>query len=51
MLALFQATYVGAPMIYYGTEFGLWVLMIQTTESQPHGMRLTMKSYIGTEMS
>lgn len=24
MLALFQATYVGAPMIYYGTEFGLW---------------------------
>jgi len=24
MLALFQATYVGAPMIYYGTEVGMW---------------------------
>jgi glycosidase len=24
MLALFQATYVGAPMIYYGTEIGMW---------------------------
>jgi glycosidase len=24
MLALFQATYVGAPMIYYGTELGMW---------------------------
>lgn len=24
MFALFQATYVGAPMIYYGTEFGMW---------------------------
>ncbi|GHC00009.1 glycoside hydrolase family 13 protein [Cerasicoccus arenae] len=24
MLALFQATYVGAPMIYYGTEAGMW---------------------------
>jgi len=24
MLALFQATYIGAPMIYYGTEVGMW---------------------------
>ncbi len=24
MVALFQATYVGAPMIYYGTEVGMW---------------------------
>lgn len=24
MVALFQATYVGAPMIYYGTEIGMW---------------------------
>lgn len=24
MVALFQATYVGAPMIYYGTESGMW---------------------------
>ena len=24
MVALFQATYVGAPMIYYGTELGMW---------------------------
>jgi glycosidase len=24
ILALFQATYVGAPMIYYGTEVGMW---------------------------
>ncbi|MDP5079833.1 MAG: glycoside hydrolase family 13 protein [Opitutales bacterium] len=24
MLALFQATYVGAPMIYYGTAAGMW---------------------------
>jgi glycosidase len=24
MMALFQATYVGAPMIYYGTEVGMW---------------------------
>lgn len=24
MLALFQATYVGAPMVYYGTEVGMW---------------------------
>lgn len=24
MLALFQATYLGAPMIYYGTEVGMW---------------------------
>ena len=24
MLALFQATYLGAPMLYYGTEVGMW---------------------------
>ena len=24
MVALLQATYVGAPMIYYGTELGMW---------------------------
>lgn len=24
LLALFQTTYVGAPMIYYGTEVGMW---------------------------
>jgi glycosidase len=24
MIALFQMTYVGAPMIYYGTEAGMW---------------------------
>ena len=24
MLALFQATYIGAPMLYYGTEIGMW---------------------------
>lgn len=24
LLALLQATYVGAPMIYYGTELGMW---------------------------
>src|SRR4029079_18702157 len=24
MIALFQMTYVGAPMIYYGTESGMW---------------------------
>ncbi|MDB2310575.1 glycoside hydrolase family 13 protein [Opitutales bacterium] len=24
MVALFQATYVGSPMIYYGTENGMW---------------------------
>jgi glycosidase len=24
LVALFQATYVGAPMIYYGTEAGMW---------------------------
>ncbi len=24
LIALFQATYVGAPMLYYGTESGLW---------------------------
>lgn len=24
MVALFQATYLGAPMIYYGTEVGMW---------------------------
>ena len=24
MLALFQATYIGAPMLYYGTELGMW---------------------------
>tara|TARA_B100001971_G_scaffold192337_1_gene196539 strand:- start:6626 stop:8350 length:1725 start_codon:yes stop_codon:yes gene_type:complete len=24
MLTLFQATYVGAPMIYYGSEVGMW---------------------------
>lgn len=24
LVALFQATYVGAPMIYYGTEAGVW---------------------------
>ena len=24
LMALFQATYVGAPMIYYGTEAGMW---------------------------
>lgn len=24
MVAAFQATYVGAPMVYYGTELGMW---------------------------
>jgi cyclomaltodextrinase / maltogenic alpha-amylase / neopullulanase len=24
LLTLFQMTYVGAPMIYYGTEAGMW---------------------------
>ena len=24
MVALFQFTYVGAPMMYYGTEAGMW---------------------------
>jgi cyclomaltodextrinase len=34
LVALFQYTYIGSPMVYYGDESGVWGLMTRMTENR-----------------